>query len=361
MKAAGMRVIPYINGQLYDTLIPRYKQDAALQFVQKFAAQSLRTDETPVALSPHLEHFDKITSAVMCPATLYWQKVMRDTMLEIVNDLGFDGTYVDQVGNGEQRNCADPTHNHTIHGGSFWAEAFYKIMAEVRAGVPAKSAMFMTEGTVEEVSGKGFDILLGLQWTELPVWHAIYGGYGYATGHAGSIRKHLGFGLCAELTSQFMVGGTMGWLTYQNYKEEFFSPTHAEEVSYIQRLSQARILAKPWMVHGRVTRSILLNDSSNTLQGSCFLRETAEESSVVCAMALPARKPAASFKLNMEPSKYGLSVPAGHVVTVTDLFTGSTLGTYTSTITYGATVQPLTVQVIKLSITPSDLQMQLQS
>ena len=56
----------------------------------------------------------------------------------------FAGVYVDQVGNGEQRNCADPAHNHTIHGGSFWAEAFYSILADVRAKVPP--AMFMTEG-----------------------------------------------------------------------------------------------------------------------------------------------------------------------------------------------------------------------
>ena len=38
--------------------------------------------------------------------------------------------------------------------------------------------MFMTEGIVEEVSGTGFDIMLGLDWSENPIWHAIYGGYG---------------------------------------------------------------------------------------------------------------------------------------------------------------------------------------
>ena len=88
------------------------------------------------------------------------------------------GCYVDQVGNGEKRNCGDPTHNHTIHGGSFWAEGFYSILAEVRASAK-KSSMFMTEGIAEEVSGTGFDILLGLEWdsssgtassTKLPYW-----------------------------------------------------------------------------------------------------------------------------------------------------------------------------------------------
>merc|ERR1719272_754297 len=131
---------------------------------------------------------------------------MKYTVLEIVHDLGFDGCYVDQVGNGEQRNCGDPTHGHTLHGGSFWAEAFYAIMGDVRANITQtkpRSAMFMTEGDVEEVSGPGFDILLGLKWTEDPIWHAIYGGYGYATGGAGSVHQSLSGGLTAVLTKQF--------------------------------------------------------------------------------------------------------------------------------------------------------------
>jgi hypothetical protein len=63
------------------------------------------------------------------------------------------------------------------------------------------------------VQGTGFDILLGLEWDgssgtaaskTLPYWHAIYGGYGYATGFAGSVRASLAGGLCDELTAQFM-------------------------------------------------------------------------------------------------------------------------------------------------------------
>lgn len=37
----------------------------------------------------------------MAQVTDYWHAVMRDTVLQIVNEVGFDGCYVDQVGNGE--------------------------------------------------------------------------------------------------------------------------------------------------------------------------------------------------------------------------------------------------------------------
>ena len=71
--------------------------------MQKFAAQTMKTASKEVPLTPHLEHFDHITSAVMCPATPYWHGVMRDTIVKAVNEIGFDGVYVDQVGNGEVR------------------------------------------------------------------------------------------------------------------------------------------------------------------------------------------------------------------------------------------------------------------
>ena len=50
---------------------------------------------------------------------------------------------------------------------------------------------------------------------------------------------------------QFMRGGTMGWFTYQNQGGAFFDPANKARVSYIQMLSNARIIAKDWMVHGQ--------------------------------------------------------------------------------------------------------------
>ena len=82
-----------------------------------------------------------------------------------------------------------------------------------RVPPPPPLCCCITIGIVEEVSGTGFDIMLGLSWTELPIWHSIYGGYGYATGHA-TAGAGLASGLLTQLTDQFMTGGTMGWFTY---------------------------------------------------------------------------------------------------------------------------------------------------
>ena len=151
-----------------------------------------------------------------------------------------------------------------------------------------------------------------------------------------------------------MAGGTMGWFTYQNYKKAFFDPANSREVAYIQRLSQARIAGKAWMVHGRATRTLQLNDPTSALLGQCFLRDKENEShSVVCAVALPTASPAAAtYTLSMIPAKYGLTTPVGSRVFVTDLVTGASLGSYAPAlpVTYSSSVPAFGVQLLKLTV-----------
>ena len=353
MQAAGMRIIPYINGQLYDTGLPRFAAENASAAVQKFQAETMAT-----SLSPHLEHFDGITSAVMCPHTQYWRNILTQTIVKACDDIGFDGVYVDQVGNGEQRNCADPSHGHSINGGAFWAQAFYWIMADVRSTVQRPS-IFMTEGIVEEVSGAGFDIMLGLHESSgggTAVWHAVYGGYSLATGHAVAKIGPLASGMLTALTTQFMLGGTMGWFTYQDYCApetgcQFLNPANAAYVAYIRLLSDARLAATEWMMHGHLTRDLVLDASSTELMGACFLRDAqpARAASVVCALALPTNSSASStFALSMEPARYGLT--AERTVSLTDLWTGAKLGHYApgSKVTYAAEVPAFGVSLLRL-------------
>jgi hypothetical protein len=107
------------------------------------------------------------------------------------------------------------------------------------------------------------------------------------------------------------------------------------------------------MVHGRVTRT--LQGLGQGLKGACFLREgspTSKDASVVCAIALPTKKNPAgeTYKLNMEPSKYGLTVPTGSKVVLTDLATGKALGSFDSNVVYSSSVPVFGVQLLKIAV-----------
>lgn len=193
--------------------------------------------------------------------------------------------------------------------------------------------------------------MLGLSWTELPIWHSIYGGYGYATGHATS-GSGLASGLIDQLTDQFMTGGTMGWFTYQDQGDAFFDPANSERVAYIRRLSAGRIAAKDWMVHGRATRTLALADTTGSLKSGCFLRDkTGEAASVVCAVSFPSNTTSsATYHLTMAPARFGLVVPPGSKVALTDLETAAALGTYDGNVTYAGSLPSFGLALLKVAV-----------
>merc|ERR1712070_411883 len=127
-------------------------------------------------------------------------------------------------------------------------------------------------------------------------------------------------------------------------------------VQYIQALSKARIDAKAWMVHGHATRTLALNDKTGTLLGGGFLRDAAADgskaASVVCAVALPTNNNTASFILDMDPVKYGLSVPSDGKVVLSDLQTGEALGSYAGgrSITYSGSCSAFGVHLLLLQV-----------
>eukprot|EP00729_Bicosta_minor_P010733 gene10733-29476_t len=139
------------------------------------------------------------------------------------------------------------------------------------------------------------------------------------------------------------------------YKDGLVRLSCSKNVAYITKLSQARIVAKKWMVFGRATRTIAWNNTNpNDLKGACFLRDTeAEAASVVCAFAVPTAASASQFPfvLAMQPAKYGLAVPtSGSNVVVTDLVSGAVLGKYASgPVTYSGQLGALDVKLIKIT------------
>merc|ERR1712203_770362 len=95
----------------------------------------------------------------------------------------------------------------------------------------------------------------------------------------------------------------------------------------------------------------------------CFLRDAAvdgsEAASVVCAVALPTKGATASYSLSMVASKYGLIVPGGAVVALSDLQTGKALGSYSGAgnVTYSSSVPAFGVQLLLLQVVDAPAQL----
>ena len=97
---------------------------------------------TPTA-NPYIETYGSkeadgspVRLAVMCPATTLWQRTVADIVLKLMNDCGVRAVYIDQVAAAKPRLCFDPDHGHPTGGGSWWTDAYGKMLRAIRNACP---------------------------------------------------------------------------------------------------------------------------------------------------------------------------------------------------------------------------------
>jgi hypothetical protein len=122
MQDAGARVIPYVNGCLWDKSLESYtKRDVVRHCIKDAVGNSFawRIDHTwryEHGLSDQAIYWLDWP----CPYTEFWQAEMADISRKLVADYGFNGVYYDVLsGNGHM--CFDPNHGHPTGGGNYWA------------------------------------------------------------------------------------------------------------------------------------------------------------------------------------------------------------------------------------------------
>jgi hypothetical protein len=177
LKKAGVYVMPYINGRLWDT---RDKGAKDWQFTQA-ALPAATKDE---AGSPYAESYgsketdgSSVKLAVMCPSTPLWQGRVRDIVLQLFDGYGLNGVYIDQIAAAQPRLCFDASHNHPLGGGHWWTEGYWKMLDVIRAAKPS-NCMLTTECNAEPYI-RWFDGYLTWHWQEqnmVPAFPTVYGG-----------------------------------------------------------------------------------------------------------------------------------------------------------------------------------------
>ncbi len=177
LKKAGVYVMPYINGRLWDT---HDKGPDDWQFTSVALAAATKDE----AGNPYTESYgsketdgNNVKLAAMCPSTPLWQGRVRDIVLRLLNEYGLNAVYIDQIAAAQPRLCFDATHGHPLGGGHWWTEGYWKMLAAIRAAKPAE-CMLTTECNAEPYI-RWFDGYLTWHWQEqnmVPAFAAVYGG-----------------------------------------------------------------------------------------------------------------------------------------------------------------------------------------
>lgn len=234
LQKAGVKVMPYINGRLWDTRDNGAEDGEFTKTAKPFCTKdregnpftesygSKETDGTDVKLSP------------MCPSTALWQGKVAEIVKTLADDYGVDGVYIDQIAAAAPVLCEDSSHNHPAGGGGWWCESYRNLLDHVRRALPEKF-LLTTEGSSEPFMKdiQGYLSWIWLRNDQVPAFQAIYSDYVISFGRNYShfmgedtfLSKDDGVSQRIIAAQSLTYGEQMGWMDphiYLNMKHREF-------------------------------------------------------------------------------------------------------------------------------------------
>ncbi len=236
LQQAGVRVMPYINGRLWDT---------GLEDFTTTGIAAATKDET---LQPNIEEYGSGAKlAPMCPTQELWSTTVREIVLRLTGpEVGVDGVYIDQIAAAGPRWCFDATHGHPLGGGHWWTtDGYWPLLDALRTRLAAEreQRMITSECNAECYANRldGF-----LTWHfqyehEVPLFASLYGGRVQLFSRAYNGSDELSYRM--KGAQSLVWGEQIGWI----------SPSiidHPANGPYFRRLARMRYALRDFLAVG---------------------------------------------------------------------------------------------------------------
>lgn len=226
VQAAGIAVMPYINGRLWDASTTSWREANA----KDAASLNLNGDRYEEVYGSN------VPLTPMCPATPLWQETVTRLVDRLVNEVGARAVYIDQISAAAPRRCFAASHGHPRGGGTSWIQGYRELLRRCRAVLPPDTAL-----TTEENADPWNDQLQAFLMvnthprggTIVPLYPTVYGGRVVSFGFqylAGG-----GYPLRFQLAQGLTFGSQLGWIGMS-----ILDKSNAAEAELLKRLCQAR-------------------------------------------------------------------------------------------------------------------------
>ena len=236
LEDAGVRVMPYINGRLWD---------ADLDDFQSEGIKAVTKNEKG---EPYIEDYGNgVRNAVMNPVTQIWQNKIKEIVLRLHQDSGTSGVYLDQISAASPKLCMDTAHGHPLGGGSWWLDqGYYKLLSAIRDEMP--KGAFLTSESMAEPYNHLLDGLLS--WNsqfqnQKPIYSAIYGGRISIFGRYNPVGSDKHKALIMRAGQQLVFGEQLGWLSPNILNEN-------EPANFLRKMAQTRYKLINYFVGGQM-------------------------------------------------------------------------------------------------------------
>lgn len=242
LRQAGIKVMPYINGRLWDPRNDSWRVEKAATACAK-DAQGLKYVEV---------YASHVALAVMCPSTALWQQKIASTVQRLIAECGVNAVYIDQISAAPAKLCFDAGHPHAPGGGDFWVGGYRELLVQTRAAAKAADAqaMLTTEDAAEPFADL-LDAFLMCNSTRdqlIPFYPAVYSGRSLTFGryiYTEDVASLEAF--ATKVGQMFVFGAQLGWLGTNIMEEKY-----REQAGYLRRLAKIRHAATQYMAMGEL-------------------------------------------------------------------------------------------------------------
>lgn len=261
LQASNVKVMPYINARLWDTR-DRGSEDFEWSEKAKPNCTKDRNGEPFIEIYSSKESDgSSVRNSIMCPSTACWQEKITEIVGRLLNEVGVDAVYMDQIAAAQPYPCEDRGHSHRPGGGSWWAEGYNNLLDHVNRVRPADRAL-STECTADPFM-KHMQAYLTWIWVhnnQVPAFVAVYSGYVTMFGRNYCFMPFDDdAGQMIMLAQSFTFGEELGW----NDPELYLQMKHKD---FYKKCVHERVKVADYFYNGRLLRPVEFFDGLPALR-----------------------------------------------------------------------------------------------
>ena len=239
LQENGVRVMPYINGRLWDSDTKDF---------QTVALPAATKDEKG---DYYAEQYGSGQDLVpMCPTAKLWRDKVQEIVLRLTGpEFNVAGVYIDQVSATEPCLCFDKAHGHPLGGGHWWTvDGYWPMLRSIQKRLPPEK-MITSECNAEPYC-RWLDGFLSWHFQcpdQIPLFAAVYGGKVQIFGRAYKGNDALAHRM--KTAQSLVYGEQLGWFSVAQALSD-------REVNgpFFRRLARLRYALLPYLSWGEMAR-----------------------------------------------------------------------------------------------------------
>ncbi len=248
VQAAGVPVMPYINGRLWDSSTTSWKVEEA----SKACALNEQS-------KPYVEVYgSKVPLSPMCPSTELWKNKIVGLVDRLIHECGVKAVYIDQISAAAAKRCFAENHGHPIGGGTYWIQGYRDLVTRCLKLLGPDNML-----TTEENADPWNDLLHAFLLvntranggTIVPLYPAVYGGriisFGFQYIQGGDFKDR--YPLRLKFAQALVFGSQLGWVG-----AEILDPVHKTEADFLKRLCQVRHQSRNAFQYGELLAPVVM-------------------------------------------------------------------------------------------------------